>query len=136
MTKNIDSREFNLDLRTLTPGTRFFEASYTTKFPNPRKTEKFVDNNGVEWYRKDAPKRKYTIKEYEFLGASLSFITIAADAPEHLVDDITSCYEDDVYIRDVNTDELLPGAFYSRSYASTDLEELQKAVDEANKDHS
>lgn len=132
---DITSEDFYLDLHDLKPGTRFFDATYKHYIPSERYMDTFIDDDGNEWYRKDKPERVWTIKEYEVRGPAVSFVTLADDAPAELVEAVRKWVDYEFYVRDVETGEDVE-MYYERDACSLEIEPLQKAVEEANKDHS
>ena len=130
-----DIENFTLDLTELKPGTRFFDADCVLHLPPERSTDILIDEYGNEWYRKDRPMKEWTVKEYEVRGSVSIFITVADDAPEHVVQEVSNWIEYDFYVRDVETgeDKLM---YPQRSSASLELEPLKEAVEVANRDHS
>lgn len=132
---NITSECFELDLRTLKPGTRFFDAESRSHYADERTTETFMDINGNQWYLNDKPVRVWTIREYEVRGSAADFITLADDAPAELVEGVQKWADCDFYVRDVETGEDVE-MYCKRDACSLELEPLQKAVEEANKDVS
>lgn len=131
----LDTKEFELDLRTLERGTRFFDC--TDKFFQPfdRRKHTFIDEDGNEWYRYDNPVQMWTMIEYEYLGPLNSFFNPDPDTPKRMIEDFANLYANDVYVRNVETGNIHE-IFAHRNCASVDKQRITEAIEEANKDHS
>ncbi len=131
----LDTKEFELDLRTLERGTRFFDATNTFNYHDERLKHTFIDEDGNEWYRYDKAVQVWTVVEYEYIGPLNSFFTPDPDTPKQMIEDFADLYASDVYVRNVETGEVLE-IFAIRKCASVDKQSITEAVEEANKDHS
>lgn len=131
----LDTKEFELDLRTLERGTRFFDATNKFNYPTERPKSTFIDEDGNEWYRYDKVVQVWTVVEYEYLGHLSDFFIPVPNTPNQMIEDFADLYASDVYVRNLETGEVLE-IFAIRKCASVDMQSITEAVEEANKDHS
>lgn len=131
----LDTKEFELDLRTLERSTQFVDYDYKHHLPTERSKTTFIDEDGNEWYRYDKVMKFWTMVEYEYLGPLNSFFTPVPDTPKKIIDDFDSLCTQEVYVRNVVTGSIYE-IFAHRKYASMDKQRITEAIEEANKDHS
>lgn len=131
----LDTKEFELDLRTLERGTRFFDATNKFHYPFERSKSTFIDEDGNEWYRYDKAVRVWTVVEYEYLGPLNSFFTPVPDTPKKIIDDFDSLCTQEVYVRNVVTGSIYE-IFAHRNCASVDKQRITEVIEESSNDHS
>ena len=131
----LDTKEFEFDLRTLERGTRFFDATNVFNYRDERLKLTFIDEDGNEWYRYDKAVQVWTMVEYEYLGHLSDFFIPVPNTPKQMIEDFADLYASDVYVRNVETGEVLE-IFAIRKCASVDKQRITEAIEGANKDHS